>query len=160
VDVAIDIDGRLDLEIMDIQKVMSYLPHRYPFLLVDKVVEFEPSVRLVGIKNVTINEPFFTGHFPVKAVMPGVLIIEAMAQATGLLAMASNPDTMTRDNALYYLVGVDNARFKRQVIPGDQIRLEARLNKIKRGIWFFSAEATVESELAASADIMCISREV
>jgi len=145
---------------MDIQKVMSYLPHRYPFLLVDKVVEFEPSVRLVGIKNVTINEPFFTGHFPVKAVMPGVLIIEAMAQATGLLAMASNPDTMTRDNALYYLVGVDNARFKRQVIPGDQIRLEARLNKIKRGIWFFSAEATVESELAASADIMCISREV
>ena len=146
------------MEIMDIQKVMSLLPHRYPFLLVDKVVQLEPSVSLVGIKNVTINEPFFTGHFPAKPVMPGVLIIEAMAQATGLLAMASRPEAVTPDS-LYYLVGVDNARFKRQVMPGDQLRLEARLNKVKRGIWFFSAESTVEGELAASADIMCVSRE-
>ena len=143
---------------MDIQKVMSLLPHRYPFLLVDKVVEIEPNASLVGIKNVTINEPFFTGHFPAKPVMPGVLIIEAMAQATGLLAMTSRPETMTPDS-LYYLVGVDKVRFKRQVMPGDQLRLEARLNKVKRGIWFFSAEATVEGELAASADIMCVSRE-
>lgn len=143
---------------MDIQKVMSLLPHRYPFLLVDKVVEIEPNASLVGIKNVTINEPFFTGHFPAKPVMPGVLIIEAMAQATGLLAMTSRPEAMTPDS-LYYLVGVDKVRFKRQVMPGDQLRLEARLNKVKRGIWFFSAEATVEGELAASADIMCVSRE-
>ena len=147
------------MEIMDIQKVMSLLPHRYPFLLVDKVIEFEPNQRLVALKNVTFNEPFFNGHFPVKPVMPGVLIIEAMAQATGLLAMESRPDLVT-DQSLYYLAGVDKVRFKRQVVPGDQLVMEALLGKTKRGIWFFTASASVDGQLAASAEIMCVSREV
>lgn len=147
------------METMDIQKVMSLLPHRYPFLLVDRVVEFEPNQRLVALKNVTFNEPFFTGHFPIKPVMPGVLIIEAMAQATGLLAMESRPDLVT-DQSLYYLAGVDKVRFKRQVVPGDQLVLEALMNKTKRGIWFFTASASVDGQLAASAEIMCVSREV
>lgn len=145
---------------MDIQKVMEFLPHRYPFLLVDRVVEMDAGKRLVAIKNVTINEPFFPGHFPVKPVMPGVLIIEAMAQATGLLAMGSHPDEVINSNRLYYFVGIDKARFKRQVIPGDQLRLEVIFHKRKRDIWMFSGVATVDGQLAAAADVMCASREI
>ena len=144
---------------MDIQKVMGLLPHRYPFLLIDRVLEMEPNKRLVALKNVTINEPFFQGHFPVKPVMPGVLIIEAMAQATGLLAMGSNPGEVG-ENSLYYFVGIDKARFKRQVVPGDQVRFEVEFHKQKRGIWFFSGTATVDGQLAAAADVMCASREI
>lgn len=144
---------------MDIQEVMRFLPHRYPFLLIDRVIEMENNKRLVALKNVTINEPFFQGHFPVKPVMPGVLIIEAMAQATGLLAMASNPEDIT-GNSLYYFVGIDKARFKRQVVPGDQLRFEVEFHKKKRDIWFFSGTATVDGQLAAAADVMCASREI
>lgn len=143
---------------MDINRVMALLPHRYPFLLIDRVVEFEVNSFLRGYKNVSINEPFFTGHFPIKPVMPGVLILEALAQATGLLAMESAPETQG-ERSLYYLVGIDKARFKRPVEPGDRLDLEVRLNNTKRGIWVFSGEARVDGALVASAEIMCTSRE-
>jgi 3-hydroxyacyl-[acyl-carrier-protein] dehydratase len=143
---------------MDIHKVLSLLPHRYPFLLIDRVIELEPDRRLLAYKNVTYNEPFFTGHFPVRPVMPGVLIIEAMAQATGLLAMESRPDQIG-SSSLYYFVGIDNARFKRPVEPGDQLHLEVLLKTVKRGIWMFSCEARVEGKVVATADIMCTARD-
>jgi len=142
---------------MDIQKIQSLLPHRYPFLLVDRVVECEPGRRLVAIKNVTVNEPFFQGHFPSKPVMPGVLLIEAMAQATGLLAMESAD---VPKEAIYYLVGVDQARFKQPVVPGDQVRLEVEVLKHRRDIWVFTAEAKVGDNIAASAEIMCTARNL
>lgn len=143
--------------LMDIEKIQSLLPHRYPFLLVDRVIEIEPGKRLLAIKNVTINEPFFQGHFPSKPVMPGVLLIEAMAQATGLLAMES---AEVPKEAIYYLVGVDKARFKRPVVPGDQLVFEVEVLKNRREIWVFSAEATVDGAMAASAEIMCTARNL
>jgi 3-hydroxyacyl-[acyl-carrier-protein] dehydratase len=143
---------------MDIQRIMQLLPHRYPFLLVDKVIECVPGERLVAVKNVTFNEPFFTGHFPIKPVMPGVLIIEALAQATGLLA-AETRDGERSANSIYYLVGVDKARFKRPVGPGDQVHLEAKLLKVKRDLWVFDCQATVDGKVVASAEIMCTARE-
>jgi 3-hydroxyacyl-[acyl-carrier-protein] dehydratase len=143
---------------MDIHKVLSLLPHRYPFLLVDKVVEFKQDEYLIGVKNVTFNEPYFVGHFPIRPVMPGVLIIEALAQATGLLAMESRPQDVG-EKALYYFVGIDKARFKRPVEPGDQLCLDVRVLNIKRGIWKFNGEARVDGKLAASAEIMCTARD-
>lgn len=142
---------------MDIQKIQSLLPHRYPFLLVDRVIDSEPGKRLVAIKNVTINEPFFQGHFPNKPVMPGVLLIEAMAQATGLLAMES---VDVPQDAIYYLVGVDKARFKRPVVPGDQLVFEVEVLKRKREIWVFDAVAKVDEKVVASAEIMCTARDL
>jgi 3-hydroxyacyl-[acyl-carrier-protein] dehydratase len=142
---------------MDIQKIQSLLPHRYPFLLIDRVIESEPGKRLVAIKNVTINEPFFQGHFPSKPVMPGVLLIEAMAQATGLLAMES---AEVPKEAIYYLVGVDKARFKRPVVPGDQLFFEVEVLKNRREIWVFAAEAKVDGKMVASAEIMCTARNL
>jgi 3-hydroxyacyl-[acyl-carrier-protein] dehydratase len=142
---------------MDIQKIQSLLPHRYPFLLVDRVIESEPGKRLVAIKNVTINEPFFQGHFPSKPVMPGVLLIEAMAQATGLLAMESAD---VPKEAIYYLVGVDKARFKQPVVPGDQLVFEVEVLKHRRDIWVFAAEAKVDGNMVASAEIMCTARNL
>lgn len=142
---------------MDIKRVLELLPHRYPFLLVDRVVECEPGKRLVGLKNVTFNEPYFTGHFPVKPVMPGVLIIEALAQATGLLAMESAP---FEEQAIYYLVGIDKARFKQPVEPGDQLFLEVEVVKNKRDIWVFTGAAKVDGRTVASAEIMCTARDL
>lgn len=142
---------------MDIQKIQSLLPHRYPFLLVDRVVEVDPGKRLVGIKNVSVNEPFFQGHFPSKAVMPGVLIIEGLAQATGLLAMES---TEVPSEAIYYLVGVDKARFKQPVVPGDQLVFEIEVLKRRREIWVFDAAAKVDGKVVASAEIMCTARDL
>jgi len=144
---------------MEIDEILQLLPHRYPFLLIDRVVEYTPGERLIALKNVSYNEPFFRGHFPRKPVMPGVLIIEAMAQATGLLAMKSVSEQPPEDS-LYYFVGIDKARFKRTVNPGDQLILEVRLNRAKRGIWMFSATATVDAKVAATADIMCTSKEL
>ncbi|MCP3666149.1 MAG: 3-hydroxyacyl-ACP dehydratase FabZ [Gammaproteobacteria bacterium] len=144
---------------LDIYRILKLLPHRYPMLLVDRVIEFEKDVRLVAIKNVTINEPFFNGHFPIKPVMPGVLIIEAMAQATGLLAAESHPENVS-DNSIYLFVGIDKARFKRPVEPGDQLEMEVVLNKFKRGIGMFSAIARVDGNVVATAEIMCTQREV
>jgi 3-hydroxyacyl-[acyl-carrier-protein] dehydratase len=142
---------------MDIHKVLSLLPHRYPFLLIDRVLEYEKDTRLLGLKNVTYNEPFFNGHFPIRPVMPGVLIVEAMAQATGLLAMESNPETVGK-NTIYLFVGIDKARFKRPVEPGDQLLIEVHQKALKRGIGIFSGTAKVDGKIAAMADIMCTAR--
>lgn len=142
---------------MDIQTIQRLLPHRYPFLLVDRVVESDAGKRLVAVKNVTINEPFFQGHFPSKPVMPGVLVIEALAQATGLLALQSND---VDKETIYYLVGVDKARFKRPVEPGDQLVLEVEELKNRRGIYVFYAEAKVDGSVVASAEIMCTARDL
>lgn len=144
---------------MTIYEVMERLPHRYPFLLIDRVLECVPGDRLTAIKNVTFNEPFFTGHFPVRPVMPGVLILEAMAQATGILAfrtMDEGPDS----KSLYLLVGLDKARFKRQVEPGDQLKIDVDLKRRLRGVWIFGAEARVGEEIAATADVMCSRQDI
>lgn len=138
---------------LDILQIQELLPHRYPFLLVDKVLESEPGVRLLAVKNVTFNEPFFQGHFPHKPIFPGVLIMEALAQATALLT--SQSDDKLGKGTTYFLAGIDNARFKKQVVPGDQLRLEATYIKHKRHLWSFECRAEVDGELAASAQIMC-----
>jgi 3-hydroxyacyl-[acyl-carrier-protein] dehydratase len=143
---------------LDIQEIQEYLPHRYPFLLVDRVVDCEPGVRLLAYKNVTYNEPFFTGHFPGLSIMPGVLIIEALAQTTGLLAGQTQPDVLGKGKT-YYLVGLDKVRFKRPVVPGDKLMLEAAYLRHKRNIWAFACKAEVEGEFVASAEIMCAAAE-
>jgi 3-hydroxyacyl-[acyl-carrier-protein] dehydratase len=143
---------------LDIQKIKEYLPHRYPFLLVDRVLEVEPGKRLLAYKNVTYNEPFFTGHFPELPIMPGVLIIEALAQTTGLLASETAPDVLGK-GMVYYLVGLDKVRFKRPVVPGDRLMLEASYLRHKRNIWAFSCRAEVDGEFVASAEIMCAAAE-
>jgi len=144
---------------MDVLDIQNLLPHRYPFLLIDRVIEFHEGQSLLGIKNVTVNEPFFQGHFPEKPVMPGVLILEALAQATGLLAFRTGNRGAARDS-LYYLVGIDKARFKQPVEPGDQLRLSVELIKTRRGIWVFDTEATVDGKTAARAEIMCTERKI
>ena len=140
------------------EEVKQFLPHRYPFLLVDRVTECTPGESLTAYKNVTVNEPFFQGHFPQVAIMPGVLIIEALAQATGLLGFRTMSET-PRDDLLYMLVGVDNVRFKRQVIPGDQLMLKVELVKRTRMIWKFTCEASVDGELVTSASMLCAATE-
>jgi 3-hydroxyacyl-[acyl-carrier-protein] dehydratase len=144
---------------MDINEILRHLPHRYPFLLIDRVIEYNKGESLTGLKNVTYNEPFFQGHFPQRPVMPGVLILEAMAQATGLLAFRTLENTANRDT-LYFLVGMDRVRFKHPVEPGDQLMLSARLLKTKRGIWMFDCDARVDGAIAASAEIMCTERDI
>jgi len=144
-------------ESMDIRQVLEYLPHRYPFLLIDRVIECKLGESLTGIKNVTFNEPYFTGHFPNKPVMPGVLILEALAQATGILAFRSSNARPT-DGSLYYLVGIDEARFKQVVIPGDQLVLKVNVVKAKRGVWKFNGEASVDGNVVATAVLMCAER--
>jgi len=127
--------------------------------LIDRVIEFTPGEQLIGIKNITFNEPQFTGHFPQRVIMPGVLILEALAQATGLLAFKT-VEELHSDDALYYLAGIDNARFKRPVEPGDQLQLKVTLVKQKRNLWKFFGEASVDGELVVSADIMCVHQEM
>ncbi|MCL6262786.1 MULTISPECIES: 3-hydroxyacyl-ACP dehydratase FabZ [Craterilacuibacter] len=143
---------------IDVREIMRHLPHRYPFLLVDRVTEFEPGKRIKALKNVTINEPFFVGHFGDYPVMPGVLIIEALAQAAGVLSIKSAGER--KDNELYFFVGIDNARFKRQVVPGDQLVLEVEQIAAKRGIAKYTARALVDGQVACEAEIMCAKREV
>lgn len=140
---------------MDVRQIMACLPHRYPFLLVDRVLELEPGQRVRGVKNVTINEPFFPGHFPGQPVMPGVLIIEAMAQLAGILVLAGQEHEVAED-AIFYLAGIDKARFKRPVTPGDQLQMEARLLVAKRSLTKFAVRAEVEGKLACEAEIMCV----
>jgi len=142
---------------LDISQVMALLPHRYPFLLIDRVVEIEPGQSLSAIKNVTINEPFFQGHFPNQPIMPGVLILEAMAQATGLLAFADMGDE--HESKLYMLVGIDKSRFRGQVVPGDQLLLNISLKRNMRGIGLFSCQALVAGEVVAEAEMMCSAQE-
>jgi 3-hydroxyacyl-[acyl-carrier-protein] dehydratase len=139
------------MAILDINEIKAILPHRYPFLLVDRIVEMEPD-RVVGIKNVTHNEPFFQGHFPDFPVMPGVLIIEAMAQAAGVLVLKSIED---RENKLVLLVAVENARFRRPVVPGDTLRMEMKVIKRKASVAKMAGVATVDGQVVAEAEVMC-----
>ena len=139
---------------MNINEVKNFLPHRYPFLLIDKVIDFEIGKSLTAVKNVSFNEPQFTGHFPNQPIMPGVLIIEALAQATGILAFKSEVGK-PQDGQIYMLVGVDNARFKRIVEPGDQLKLEVEVMTVKRGIWKFKGTAYVEDIVVTSAELLC-----
>ncbi len=144
---------------MDIHKILKQLPHRYPFLLVDRVLEIDKGKSIKALKNVTINEPFFVGHFPHRPVMPGVLMIEALAQAAALLAfdmLGTAPD----DKTVYYFAGIDGARFKRPVEPGDQLILHVTLDRMKAGIFKFKARAMVGEELAVEAELMCTMRTV
>lgn len=144
---------------MDIQEILEHLPHRYPFLLVDRVLECEPGVRLKALKNISVNEPMFTGHFPERPIFPGVLIMEALAQATGILAFKTT-ETKPDGSSLYYFAGIDNCRFKQPVVPGDQMLLEVQLVKQKRGIWKFTGEASVDGKVVASAELMCAQQEI
>jgi len=139
---------------MNINEVKNFLPHRYPFLLIDKVLNIEVGKSLRALKNVTFNEPQFTGHFPSQPIMPGVLIIEALAQATGILAFKSEVGK-PQDGQIYMLVGVDNARFKRMVEPGDQLLLDVEVLTVKRGIWKFKGTASVDDKIVTSAELMC-----
>jgi 3-hydroxyacyl-[acyl-carrier-protein] dehydratase len=142
---------------MDINKILQYLPHRYPILLVDRVLEVVPGERIKALKNVSVNEPFFPGHYPHHPVMPGVLVVEAMAQAAAILSfktMGSQPD----EKSVYYFVGIDGARFKKPVGPGDQLILEVSILATRRGIWKYAATARVDGQLAAEAELMCTLR--
>lgn len=144
---------------LNILDIMEQLPHRYPFLLIDRVVELSDELdRVVAIKNVTMNEPQFTGHFPQAPVMPGVLIIEAMAQACAIIALARLPAEVDRKKCLFYFAGIDNARFKRIVQPGDQLVIEGKFIKAKLGVGVFEAVARVDGKVVASADMMCAYR--
>ena len=144
---------------MDIHVVLKQLPHRYPFLLVDRVVELEKGKTIKALKNVTINEPFFQGHFPHRPVMPGVLMLEALAQAAALLAFDAL-NTSPSDDMVYYFAGIDGARFKRPVEPGDQLILDVELLRMKAGIFKFKARASVAGELAVEAELTCAMRTV
>jgi 3-hydroxyacyl-[acyl-carrier-protein] dehydratase len=144
---------------LDINQIKQYLPHRYPLLLVDRVLDWESGKSITAIKNVTINEEFFNGHFPNKPVMPGVMTIEELAQTSALLAfltMGQKPD----ENAVVYFLGIDNARFKRPIEPGDQLRMQVEILRQSRGIWKFQARATVDDQLAVEAELMCTMRSI
>jgi 3-hydroxyacyl-[acyl-carrier-protein] dehydratase len=143
---------------MDAKAVLEHLPHRYPFLLIDRVLEVEPGGRIVALKNVTINEPFFPGHFPHHPVMPGVMVLEALAQAAAILAFRSG-ERRPDDNSVVYFLGIDDARFKSPVVPGDQLLLHARIERHLKGVWRFAAEARVGERLAAEAKLMCALRD-
>ena len=142
---------------MEIDEIREHLPHRYPFLLVDRVVELNLGESIVAYKNLSINEPFFDGHFPEKPVFPGVLLVEAMAQAAGILGFKTMNKTPA-DGSIYYFVGADNLRFKRPCVPGDRVMLRASIVSDRRGIWKFDVSSDVEGELAASATILCADR--
>jgi len=145
-------------QVLKIDEIMRRLPQRYPFLMIDRVVACEPGESLTAYKNLTINEPFFQGHFPGLPLMPGVLIMEAMAQATGLLAYCSTESV--RDNTIFLFVGIDKARFKRQIEPGDRLTIKVTFVRRRRTIWVFRGEATVDGALAASAEIMCAEQAI
>nr|WP_207184921.1 3-hydroxyacyl-ACP dehydratase FabZ [Rubrivivax gelatinosus] len=145
--------------VLDIHKILKKLPHRYPILLVDRVVELEKNVRIKALKNVTINEPFFMGHFPARPVMPGVMMLEALAQSAALLSFESM-GTEPGDDTVVYFVGIDGARFKRVVEPGDQLVLEAWIDRVKGGIYKYKTRASVDGETAVEAELMCTMRKV
>jgi 3-hydroxyacyl-[acyl-carrier-protein] dehydratase len=145
------------MQVLDIQQIKEYLPHRYPMLLVDRVLSWEADKKITTIKNVTINEDFFNGHFPHKPVMPGVIMIEAMAQSAALLSflsMGKKPD----ESSVVYFLGIDNARFKRPVVPGDQLVMEVEIVRVARGIWKYKAVARVDGQVAVEGELMCTMR--
>lgn len=143
---------------IDIHQILKLLPHRYPILLVDRVLELEPRTRIKALKNVSINEPYFVGHFPHHPVMPGVLILEALAQTAALLTFSEQSDDLA--NSLYYFVGIDGARFKKPVSPGDQLILHAEIERYMRGIWKFKAYATVDGNVVTEAQLMCTVKKI
>ena len=142
---------------LEIKSIMEHLPHRYPMLLIDRVVSCDPGKEIVAIKNVSINEPYFTGHFPHHPVMPGVMIVEAMAQASAILAFQTFQLKSDKDN-VYYFAGIDEARFKKPVVPGDRLMIKAQILRTMRGIWKFSAQAFVDEALVAEAKLLCTMR--
>ena len=144
---------------MDIHEILKYLPHRYPLLLVDRVVSIESGKDIVALKNVSINEPFFTGHFPHHPVMPGVLIVEALAQAAALLTLKTEGNT-NKEDSVYYFVGIDGVRFKKPVSAGDQLRLKVSIERQIKGLWKYAARAEVDDQLVTEAKLMCTSRSV
>ncbi len=146
--------GPETIESMDIQGILDHLPHRFPFLLIDRVTELVPGERIVALKNVSYNEPFFVGHFPKYPVMPGVLIVEAMAQAAGVLSFRTTGDK-PKDGYLYMFAGIDNVRFKSQVMPGDQMLIEVKIERRMRNIWKYKAVARVAGNMVAEADLLC-----
>ena len=145
--------------VLDIHQILKLLPHRYPILLVDRVTEFEKNVRIKALKNVSINEPFFVGHFPNRPVMPGVLMLEALAQTAALLSFHSKGE-QPDENTVVYFLGIDGARFKRVVEPGDQLVLEAWVDRVKAGIYKYRTRASVDGETAVEAELMCTMRKV
>ena len=145
--------------LMDIHQILEHLPHRYPFVLVDRVLEIETGKKIKAVKNVSINEPFFPGHFPHHPVMPGVLIVEALAQAAAILSFKTG-NFMPSDDSVYYFAGIDKARFKKPVSPGDQLILEVSIDRILKGIWKYNCSASVDGKLVAEADIMCILKDI
>lgn len=144
---------------MNIHEILKYLPHRYPILLVDRVISYEAGKDIVALKNVSINEPFFSGHFPHHPVMPGVLIVEALAQAAAILTLRTE-DTVNKEDTVYYFVGIDGVRFKRPVIAGDQLILKVAIERQIRGLWKYSARAEVDGQLVTEAQLMCTARSV
>ena len=145
--------------LLDIQGILEYLPHRYPFLLVDRVLEAEPGKRILAQKNVSMNEPFFPGHFPNYAVMPGVLILEALAQSAAILSFITQ-NTKPTENSVYYFVGIDGARFKKPVVPGDVLMMDVQIERASRGIWKYKAKARVNDAVVTEAELMCTVRDV
>lgn len=144
---------------MDIHEILDHLPHRYPFILIDRVISMELGNEIVALKNVTINEPFFPGHFPYHPVMPGVLIVEAMAQAAAILSFKTM-GVKPSDDSVYYFAGIDSARFKRPVSPGDQIVFNVKIDRILKGIWKYSGLASVDGHVVAEAQMMCILKAI
>lgn len=144
---------------MDIHEILVHLPHRYPFVLVDRVLSLEVGKEIVAVKNVSVNEPYFPGHFPYHPVMPGVLIVEAMAQAAAILSFKTM-DTKPSDDSVYYFAGIDSARFKKPVSPGDQLILKVKIDRILRGIWKYSGQALVDDNVVAEAEMMCILKAI
>ncbi|HSI37855.1 MAG TPA: 3-hydroxyacyl-ACP dehydratase FabZ [Methylotenera sp.] len=144
---------------MDIHEILEHLPHRYPFVLIDRVVSLELGKEITAIKNVSVNEPYFPGHFPYHPVMPGVLIVEAMAQAAAILSFKTM-DTKPSDDSVYYFAGIDSARFKKPVSPGDQIILNVKIDRILKGIWKYSGIARVDGTVVAEAQMMCILKAI
>ena len=149
----------MNVPVLDIHKILKKLPHRYPILLVDRVLEIDKGVRIKALKNVTINEHFFLGHFPARPVMPGVLMLEALAQTAALLSFESM-DSEPGDDTVVYFVGIDGARFKRPVEPGDQLILEASIDRVKSGIYKYKTRASVDGETAVEAELMCTMRKI
>jgi 3-hydroxyacyl-[acyl-carrier-protein] dehydratase len=144
---------------MDIHEILEHLPHRYPFVLIDRVISMEIGKEITALKNVTVNEPYFPGHFPYHPVMPGVLIVEAMAQAAAILSFKTM-GTKPSSDSVYYFAGIDNARFKKPVSPGDQILLNVKIDRILKGIWKYSGVATVDGVVVAEASMMCILKAI
>lgn len=150
-----------EMNALTVQEIMRYLPHRYPFLMLDKVVDYDLQAKtLKAVKNVSINEPYFQGHFPQKPVMPGVMILESMAQATGILGFKLEDIAPDDNSSLYYFVGIDNARFKQVVVPGDTLDIEVEFVRSRRGIYSFSGKSLVNGKVVCSADLMCTRRAV